>query len=226
MEIVFSILKQLSAMMSPLELLLIVALIAISILMSVRYIAKVPKSGIIGLLTGQEEKPDKISDLTKKFEDFVSNASTKTELQNSIAEVKQLITVGLTELINGSRLNDENMDDHLQHNNDMRAEFGKTLGLIQKLIDDMLHLMKMHDVHNETQFNTLRESLHRNHELMHKLISHVEKIDEYLKTTAPEFRSYHKDLTRELGQLSKDIGIMDRVLQAQINNGKSGITLR
>lgn len=226
MEFVFGILKQLSASLTPLEFLLIVALIVVAILMTVRHISKASKGGIIGLLTGQEEKPDKIGDLTKKFDEFAAHAATKTELQNSIADVKQLLTVGLTELINGSHLNDEHMDDHLQHINDMRAEFGKTLGLLQKQMDDMQHHMKMHDVHDETQFGAIKDSLQRSHELLHKLVSQVEKVDEYLKTTAPEFRSYHKDLTRELGQLSKDIGIMDRVLQAQINNGKSGITLR
>jgi hypothetical protein len=61
---------------------------------------------------------------------------------------------------------------------------------------------------------------------MHRVLSQVEKVDEFARTAIPEFRSYHKELSKEVSQLSREVGIMDRVLQAHINTNSDGITLR
>ena len=53
----------------------------------------------------------------------------------------------------------------------------------------------------------------------------LEKIDEYVRSSVPEFRQAHRDLSKDLSTLSKDIALVERSIQAQINN-VSGVKLR
>lgn len=49
-------------------------------------------------------------------------------------------------------------------------------------------------------------------------MSQLEKTDEFVKAFVPEFRSYHKELGKDMTELSKDIALMERSVQTQINN--------
>ena len=84
----------------------------------------------------------------------------------------------------------------------------------------------LHEAHNETAYISVKENILRGQEVMHRILSQVEKVDEFARTAIPEFRSYHKELSKEVGQLSREVGILDRVLQAHINTNSDGITLR
>jgi hypothetical protein len=49
----------------------------------------------------------------------------------------------------------------------------------------------------------------------------IEKIDEFVKASIPEFRGYHRDLGAELNNLSRDIALVERSLQMQINTANA-----
>jgi hypothetical protein len=97
---------------------------------------------------------------------------------------------------------------------------------IDTQLADIAKQASTHEAHNETAYASVRENILRGQEVMHRVLSQVEKVDEFARTAIPEFRSYHKELSKEVSQLSREVGIMDRVLQAHINTNSDGITLR
>lgn len=218
LELLFGLLKQLAATLTPSEFLMVLILIAGGVFLIVKFILKNAKGsgGLLGIFTG--DKDAKLDEMSKKLADTVS----KTELQ--VAE-NRIISV-LEDMRREAEKRDSEMHDHVQTLSVMKVELENSFELINKQMDTIHHQMKMHDLHDEAQFATIKESVARGQELMNKILSQVEKVDEFVRTTVPEFRSYHKELTKEVHTLSRDISVMDRVLQAQINTSKEGITLR
>lgn len=218
LELLLGLLKQLAATLSPSEFLMVLFLITGGVFLIVKFILKNAKGsgGLLGIFTG--DKDASLNEISKKLADAVS----KTELQ---ASENRIISV-LEEMRREAEKRDSEMHDHVQTLSIMKVELENSFELVNKQIDAIQHQMKIHDLHDEAQFASIKESVARSQELMNKILSQIEKVDEFVRTTVPEFRSYHKELTKEVHTLSRDISVMDRVLQAQINTSKEGITLR
>jgi hypothetical protein len=48
-------------------------------------------------------------------------------------------------------------------------------------------------------------------------MSQLEKIDEFTRASIPEFRGYHKELVRQVSDLSRDVALVERSIQTQVN---------
>lgn len=218
LELLLGLLKQLAATLTPSEFLMVLFLIAGGVFFIVKFILKNAKGsgGLLSIFTG--DKDAKLDEFSKRLADTVS----KTELQ---AVETRVISV-LEEMRREAQRHNGELSEHVQTISIMKVELENSFEQVSKQIDSIQHQMKMHDLHDEAQFASMKESIARGQELMTKILSQVEKVDEFVRTTVPEFRSYHKELTKEVHTLSRDISVMDRVLQAQINTSKEGITLR
>ena len=218
MELLLSLLNQLAATLTPSEFLMVLFLITGVIFFIIKFILKNTKGfdGLLGLFAGNKDA--KLDELSKKLADTVS----KTELR---AVETKIISI-LEQIQREAQHHNNDFGEHVQAISIMKVELQNSFELINKQIDSIQHQMKMHDLHDEARFASIKDSIARGQELMNKVLSHVEKVDEFVRTTVPEFRSYHKELTKEVHSLSRDINVMDRVLQAQINIGKEGINLR
>ena len=218
MELLLGLLKQLAATLTPSEILMVLFLIAGAVFLVVKFILKNAKGsgGLHGIFSGDRDA--KLDEMSKKLSDTVS----KTELQ---AAENRIISV-LEQMRREAETRDSDMYEHVQTLSIMKVELENSFEQINKHMDAIQHQIKMHDLRDEAQFATIKESVARGQELMNKILSQIEKVDEFVRTTVPEFRSYHKELTKEVHTLSRDISVMDRVLQAQINISKEGITLR
>lgn len=220
MDFFIGILKQLAASLSPSEFLMVLILIATTIFIVVRFIVKNAKGGkgVLAMITGDDGSNQQLEDINRRLESAVS--------KDDLHKMEERIITLIADLRSEARSHDSDLSAQLQTISVMKVEIEKEFEQVMKQMDTIHHQMKMHDIHDETSYAAIRESIQKGQDIMLRIISQVEKIDEFIRTSAPEFRSYHKELSKEIGQLSKDIGIMDRVLQAQINTSKSGITLR
>lgn len=218
LELLLGLLKQLAATLTPSEFLMVLILIAGGVFLVVKFILKNAKGsgGLLGIFTG--DKDAKLDELSTKIAGTVS----KQELENL---ENRLVTI-LEEMRREAQRHNSELGEHVQTISIMKVELENSFEQVNKQMDSIQHQMKMHDLHDEAQFANIKESVVRGQELMNRILSQVEKVDEFARTTVPEFRSYHKELTKEVHTLSRDISVMDRVLQAQINTSKEGITLR
>lgn len=218
LELLLGLLKQLAATLTPSEFLIVLFLIAGAVFFVVKFILKNTKGsgGLLGIFGA--DKNAKLDELSVKIAETVS----KQELEKHEA---RLVSI-LDEMRREAQKHNSELCEHVQTISIMKVELENSFEQVNKQIDSIHHQMKMHDLHDEAQFATIKESVVRGQELMNRILSQVEKVDEFARTTVPEFRSYHKELTKEVHTLSRDISVMDRVLQAQINTSKEGITLR
>jgi hypothetical protein len=70
----------------------------------------------------------------------------------------------------------------------------------------------------------VKQLIQRSQDVMQRISSQLEKVDEFARAAIPEFRSYHKELSKEVGELNRDIALVERSIQSQINT--SSVTLR
>lgn len=220
MDFIFSIIKQLATTLSPSEFLTVLVLIAAVIFVIVKVVVKNAKGSksLFNLFTGADSENDKIVELTTK----VNGMATAADLEKA----EQRIMTMLENLRKEAKAHDEDLTSQLTTISLMKVEIKNEFDSLIKQLNDLQHSTKMQDIRNEAGFRSISDALQKNQELILSIVSKLEKVDEFVRTSAPEFRGYHKELSKEIGELSKDIAIMDRVLQAQINTSKAGITLR
>jgi chromosome segregation ATPase len=218
LELLLALLKQLAVTLTPSEFLTASFLIAGAVFFVVRFILKNAKcsGGLLSIFTGNRDA--KIEELSSKIAGTVSKEEL-TRVENRIIAI-------LEEMKREAREHSGDLNQQVQVISIIRVEIQNSFAQINKQMDDIQQQMKRHDLHDEAQFAAIKESVAKNQELVNRVLSQVDKVDEFVRTTVPEFRSYHKELTKEVHNLSRDISVMDRVLQAQINTSKEGITLR
>jgi chromosome segregation ATPase len=218
-EFLLGLLRQLASTLSPFDFIVVLFLIASGTFFTMKFIFKNTRSsgGLLDLFAGTLND-ERIEQLTKKLDETAS----KNEL---IAVEKRIINV-LDEMRREAQNHSSDLSEHVKAISIIKVELENSFDQINKQIDSIQQQIKMHDMHDDAQFAVIKDNITRSQELMNKVLSQIEKIDEFIRTTVPEFRSYHKELTKEVSTLNRDINVMDRVLQAQINTNKEGITLR
>lgn len=71
---------------------------------------------------------------------------------------------------------------------------------------------------NEQGVQSLKEIVYRGHDLMHRIEMQVDKMDEFSRNNAIEFRACHKELGKEINEISRDIALVERTIQSQVQN--------
>lgn len=215
MDIILNILKQLSASLSPTEFLMVLVLIAFSAFSAVKFFMKVTgkKTGDFNLFGGAATaSSDAIQVNMHKIEQDISD----------ISDLQTASLLKLTEVLsNLQAVAEENTVLIREHSTEMlifKKDVEAQAASAQKAIDGIIHQLKMQDVHNHQMGEALRESLTKILTSTSNMLSQLEKTDEFAKAFVPEFRSYHKELGKDVTQLSKDIALMERSVQTQINN--------
>jgi hypothetical protein len=214
MDIVLNILKQLSATLSPTEFLMVLVGIAFSAFSAVKFFMKFSgkKAGDLNLFGGGNAgSADVIQINMQKIEQDISDISNaQSDLLARLTEI----------LVNIKVATEENTDIIREHSTEMlifKKDVEAQAAAAQKEIDSITHQLKMQDVHNHQMGEALRESLSKILTSTTNMLTQLEKTDEFAKAFVPEFRSYHKELGKDITQLSKDIALMERSVQTQIN---------
>ena len=220
MDIILALLKKLVVTLSPTDFLLVIAILCLTIFFTVRFIlSKVkPKGGLLGLLTRPEPEDEVV----------VSVNALKDELTSGLAQVNQScksmvdsIDTMRQYVMENEQLIRKEMSDLLM----FRRDFERISSHVNNELLDIKHQMKMHDVQDASSFDALRELLIRGQELMVKTQMQLEKFDEFARVAVPEFRTYHKDISKDISELGRDIALVERTIQNQMSNVQN-ITLR
>ncbi len=219
MEIVLTLLKSLASTLSPTEFLVVLCLIIVAVFTSVKFLLRHIRRGrrdLTELLTGVSEDSN-IRELQIKLDDVM----TMDEFEKAIQTLTQ------------NQIKSNEIIQQELHALQARLEAIAAVGREMQLSFREMHedFLDVKDQNRETQSNLtastilLKTEIAKALEHHQRVLSQVEKIDEFCKAAVPEFRSYHKDLNKSVSDLSRDVALVERSVQTQLNTG-SAVKLR
>jgi predicted nucleic acid-binding Zn-ribbon protein len=199
MELITSLIEKIYSSLSAAEFTLLIVLAIIMLPMILKALSKIVsnKTALASLIGAGNDNE------ILKIQESISSLATKDDIDSikkSIADIQ------------------EKIDDGNIAAQESKRDF---MTLITSLQRDVLELSKkIESIDSEINHSndSSRELLNKVNGLIAKLISQVDKIDEFAKTAVPEFRSYHKEISKDLSDLSRDVALVERTLQNQINN--------
>jgi DNA repair exonuclease SbcCD ATPase subunit len=213
MEMLFHILKEIYAVLSPAEIFFIITLLLGMLPFIFKLIAKIISNRkAIASLMGQNDS--ELSDgLVQKIDNITSRDEHKVSIDrilSALAEIKTQLDQ------NEASINKSATDLEL-----VKSEIENVDKNLREELVDIKHQLKLQDTQKDQSIDNMREYLQRLYDTLQKITSQLDKIDEFTKSAVPEFRSYHKELYKEIGDLSRDIALVERTIQNQINSSSS-----
>lgn len=222
MEIVLTLLKSLASSLSPGEFLVVLGLIIVAVFTSLRvilrHLRRRGREGLAAFFTGDEHADiDDIREIQTKLDDVM----TMDEFEKAI------------QLLTQNQIKSNEIIQQELHALQARLEAISAAGREMQLSFREMHedFLDVKDQNRETQSNLtastvlLKTEVAKALEHTQRVLSQVEKIDEFCKAAVPEFRSYHKDLSKSVSDLSRDVALVERSVQTQLNTG-SAVKLR
>lgn len=192
------LLQELYATLSSTEIFLLLALIISAFPMIVKLFTKIIQNRrAINALIGNE------NDDIIKIQETIVTLATKEDIEKLKEQLQNI-------------QNKLNEDSHLI--TDVKKEVSSLSSLLHRELQDILEKMNDEGADLRDQHQSIKEILSKVNESISKTISQLDKIDEFTRASIPEFRSYHKEISKDLSDLSRDIALVERSLQNQINN--------
>lgn len=214
MELITQIVQEIYSALSPGELTVLITLLLSSVPLIFKIIWKIVSNRrAMSILTGENGPDTQFSQLTDKIGDII----TKEDYDNSVSNILRV----LTEIKNQLAENEDLLRDQDTNIEIIKKDLEDTSHEIKEEISEIKSRLRMQDTHSEQLVSSIKDSLQRIHDNLIRLTSQIDKIDEFAKAAIPEFRSYHKELAKEIGDVSKDLALIERTIDTQINNIKS-----
>lgn len=214
---IIELLSGLSSVISPAQfvvVLLIIALVSFGVIMYfIRNVRK--KTGLWSFLSKPDDEEVKIADVL-----LTINALA----QDSEKYHKEALDVHKEILINVLATRDEHRDKagivlgYLEQIKTLESALNDAKLELTRHIDELRRQFTVHDLHDQQLYESLKATLASSLQVISRINAQVEKIDEYARTAVPEFKLAHKELSRDIGNLSRDIALVERSIQSQINN--------
>lgn len=163
-----------------------------------------------------ENQTREIQQIAVRVEDTV----TVEQLQQSLAVIN--------ETLNGIKTQISTLSETIQPNvaavAALKQDFENFKYALSRDITAFRQDIGSINIQTEQHVKSIKDILYRGHDLMHRVEVQLEKLDELMRTAVPEFRDYHKDLSKEISELSRDIALLERTVQTQ--GGGAPLTLR
>jgi chromosome segregation ATPase len=199
MELITSLIEKIYSSLSAAEFTLLIVLAIIMLPMILKALSKIlaNKTALASLIG-----PGNDSEILK-IQESISSLATKDDIDSikkSIADIR------------------EKIDDGNIVAQESKRDFMTLIASLQRDVLELSKKIESIDIEINRTNDSSRELLNKVNGLIAKLISQVDKIDEFAKTAVPEFRSYHKEISKDLSDLSRDVALVERTLQNQINN--------
>jgi homoserine dehydrogenase len=213
MDFLFDIVKQLAASLSPTQFLWILGIIAGTTFFLVRFILA-NKKKIVSWLTGQKEV-DETQVALQDIKAALLKLLTTQDFQQDLARLDVSIKLALT----AQAADLEAIREKLVELSSIKTELVTASRHILDELSEIKHTIHVHNDGSQTQYRDVLLQLNKSHELIARNLMQIEKMDEFFKATVPEFRGYHHELGTELNNLSRDIALVERSIQMQMNSG-------
>lgn len=255
MELIFGILKQLAASLTPTEFLLVIALLLAVAVVVTKTVIKITgkarsSGGLLALLMGTRgneteqqintEILNKITELTKLYiehRDIILNnhveaygdlaahqVSIKDELIGANNVSMDKIMALIYEIRNESQMHEGELKSHRTAMVAFKNELQQSSMLVVRDLELIKQLINKNESSDALAHENVKQLIQRTQDMMQRVSSQLEKVDEFARAAIPEFRSYHKELSKEVSELNRDIALVERSIQTQINT--SSVKLR
>lgn len=213
MDTIFELLKQLyDVLANPITFVLVLILIGVCTFFSVQFLNS--KGGLLSLFKGESKEPRLLGVVKSQLEALsAAHAASVEKIMDAITELRE------KEKENSEAIRKQIADYALLQKDLSAAKIEMNRG-----IEDIKILFRLHEQNDIQMHQNVKELLQRVLDLLSHMNTELEKIDEYVRSIMPEFRSDHKEIGRGITELSKDIALIERTIQTQINS--NGITLR
>lgn len=209
MDIIFNLLKQLSSTLSPPEFLVVLVIITVSVWTIVKFLIKhIPKNHIRNSIFGLDESTSSLDSVQIKLE----------LMESSQSESLSKIMSAVVELRNNNEKYDDIVNKQMVDLIILKKDIDQMNLALHEKLEDIKQQFKSRDLHDHQVFDVLKESQSKLQEIVSKTTSQLEKIDEHTRGAILDFKSSHKDLGKNLSDLSRDIALVERSVQNQINS--------
>lgn len=211
MEIIFALIKYLTASLTPMQFLVVLGIIGVATFFSIRFFLK-KKSAIMAFFTKDED--ENLKHIRAKLDSSIN----RDEFNNSLQKLEALIRFEISE--SGRSL--ISLKEKLVEISTLRSEIDDKD--FQRVINEIEELRQVLMAQNEATSRAgalLLSNTNRINDEQAKVLSKVDKIDEFLKAAVPEFRGYHRELGSDIKMLGRDIALVERSIQLQMSNEHS-----
>ena len=218
MDFVLNVFKHIAQIVSPSELLLIICAVAALAFMIARFMIGVSgKKGAFGGLMGGDAEAIKKDKMHQLLQDKLANLLVKEDFSQAMEKLQEEIldTIHTINRDQSSKIAD--IHHKVQTIAEIKKEIDTSMNIIQDDIRAIRHQLTTHDNADERNFGAVKEYLQRSQDSLNRLMLQVEKVDEFARAMVPEFRGHHKDLNSAVAAVSKDIALVERSIQTQIN---------
>ncbi len=224
MDTITDLLHYLSKNFTPMEFIAVLAVIlVISYLTIKQFLKSASKEDGLWDFLKSEESTLELADLQDDLYKISRAQNAKLdEIEKATADILAALTVMQT----NDKLNAATLQTHLDELREMHDFLERSKEEAVKQFDEIKHQFKMHGMHDLQAFENLKNALDDAMSIITTANMQIEKIGDYVKNVVPEFKVSHKDLSKDISELSRDLALIERTLQNQINNTSRGINLR
>jgi hypothetical protein len=217
MESLFDLFKHLWSILSLSEFITVLTLIVGISLMIVKLLIKfLSKSNMLSGMM-RDDSATNLDDIAKQLDKTV----TSEQHTVSIDRILDALQTIKSQYDNHDELMRNQITEILLLKNDVES---LSEGISRDL-DEIKNQLRQYELHAHQSSEGMKDIVQRCQDLMQRIISQIDKIDEFTRAAIPEFRSYHKELSKEVSELNRDIALVERTIQSQINTSKA-INLR
>jgi hypothetical protein len=217
MDTILELLSGLASAFSPTEFITVLGVIGLlslgAIIFFIKNVRK--KSGLWSFLNAPEEEMVEIKDVLSAVGALAATSEKKYD---------EILAAHKEVLINVLAVRDEHRDrasvviGYLEQIKNLEGLLADAKEELTRHIDELRRQFTIHDLHDQQLYESLKSTLTNSLQVISRINTQVEKIDEYARTAVPEFKLAHKELSKDVNNLSRDIALVERSLQSQINN--------
>lgn len=217
MDTILQLLSSLAGAFSPTEFVTLLGVIGLLSFIIVAFFIKNvrKKSGLWSFLNPPEEEEIEIKHVFEAVTELT--ITSQKHFADILVAHKEI-------LINVLATRDEHRDradiilGYLEHIKSLEGLLLDAKGELTRHIDELRRQFTVHDLHDQQLYESLKATLTNSLQVISSINNQVQKIDEYARTAVPEFKLAHKELSKDVSDLSRDIALVERSLQSQINN--------
>lgn len=198
-----------------LMILLIIALVSGAIILFFIKHSRSPSGMFAFLQSGRAQSEQEMTEIKLQL------IALTAKIDSMVQEVKDLISSAFET----QKERDQNIKQELSKTLAIKEEIHELYTKLNASLEDMKHVMKTQDTHEQQSSENIRNLLQHGLEAIRATHVQIGKIDDYIRDQVPQFRADNKEFAKELNDLSRDLALIERSIQTQINTVRA-VTLR
>ena len=220
MDLVVALLKNLYSQLSPVQFLTVLALLVVFGFFVAKVVLALSKKKSLSRIFNSDATD--LEALNAKID--VLSASITVLIEAQLENTQRILDkfIVLKDDVRDQYEMQKNIVNDLQHIKHITTDLGE----IENRLSEMKHQIELMLSNNILNNGYLKENIVRVLATVLTLLNQLNHINEYTKTSIPEFKSLHKDLDKNLQELRLEITLIERSMRAYTINSSSSVNLR